>query len=149
MADWEFERWITNEASVSYDRLRAVAEIAVSSHLGPLPLNSDPRLRARLAAVRHYERTRRILHSIVRPEDVHLDMGLIGVYQWVRYRTELGTCVYFIRFVQPPAVLVLDFSDSPLDPFAIRKLVAAGNAHLLANLSLPLPGIRTQQVTIH
>jgi hypothetical protein len=47
-----------------------------------------------------------------------------------------------------PAVLVLEFSESPLDTNAIRKLVAAGNAHLLAKLRLPLPGMTTRP-TIH
>jgi hypothetical protein len=148
LADWEFERWITDEASATYERLRTIAEAAVSCDLGPLPINSDPRVRARLAAVRHYDRARRILKSIVRPQDARLDMGLIGVYQWVRYRTELGTCVYFMRLVQPPVVLVLEFSETPLDPNAIRKLVAAGNAHILAKLRLPLPGT-TSRPTIH
>jgi hypothetical protein len=63
-----------------------------------------------------------------------VDAPKVRIYQWVRYRMELGTCVYFMRFIEPPAVLILDFSESPLDPNAIRKLVASGNAHVLAKL---------------
>lgn len=152
LAEWEFDRWMTTEASTSYEQLRAVAEAAVSSYLRPLPINSDPKLTRRLAAVNHYERTRRLLKSIAKPKDVHLDMRLIGIYQGVRYRTELGTCVYFTRLVDPPVVLVLEFSESPLDHYAIRKLVASGNAHILARLklpNLPLPGLNDHSMTIH
>jgi hypothetical protein len=147
LADWEFDRWITEEANAKYDRLRTIAETAVSGEFGPLPINSDPRLTTRLGAVRHYERTRKIIKSIVKPQDVRQDLGLIGIYQWVRYRTELGTCVYFMRFIEPPAVLVLDFSESPLDTNAIRKLVASGNSHILHKLRLPLPG--SAPFTVH
>jgi hypothetical protein len=43
---------------------------------------------------------------------------------------------------------VLEFSESPLDTNAIRKLFAAGNAHILAKLRLPLPGVMVRP-TIH
>jgi hypothetical protein len=147
LADWEFDCWITDEASASYERLQAVAENAVASYLRPLPLNNDPRLAERLAAVSHYERTRRLLKSIVKPQEAHLDLGLLGVYEGVRYRTNLGTCIYFYRLLEPLLVLVVDFSESPLDRYAIRKLVVSGNAHLLARLKLP--SMINQPVVIH
>jgi hypothetical protein len=150
LAELQFDLWITDEATITYERLRAVADAVVSSNLGPLPINNDSRLSGKLAAVRHYERTRKILRSIVQPQDAHLDMGLIGIYQWVRYRVELGTCVYFMRFIDPPSVWVLEFSESPLDRDAIRKLVASGNAHVLAKLRLPLTELASRSyATVH
>jgi hypothetical protein len=139
MADWEFELWITDGAGENYAELKGHAEAAVSCFEGgPLPINRDPKLRFRLAAVDHYIRARRILQSIKRPEDVALDKGISGPAHFVRYRTELGTTVYFTRIVtSPPAVLVYALTDSPLDCDAIRKLVLAGKGHMLEQYGLP------------
>lgn len=136
---FEFDLWITNAASASYKDLQSIAEAAVSSEQ-PLPLNRDPRLTARIAAVNHYERTRRILRSLKKSEDVKYDMPLLGIFDHVNYRIELGTCVYFSRLIDHRAVLVYQFSDSPLDRLALRKLVHSGDADVIAKLRLPLPG---------
>ena len=152
MANWEFERWITDTATAEYKRLQAIAEAAVSGEEGPLPLNCDPRLGSRLAVVNHYERTRNILRSIVKPQDVGLDMSLLGVFHFVKYRTELGTCVYFARIVNPPnspLVLVYGFAESPLDYDAIRKIIVSGNVQILQRLNLPLPQTGHVSLTIH
>jgi len=151
LAEWKFDLWITNGASVGYTRLKTVADAAVSSYLRPLPLNSDPRLSARIAAVSHYERTRRILKSIVEPRDVGLDMSLLGRFHYVKYRTELGTCVYFSRLTHPPAVLVYEFSESPLDYDALRKVILSGHAEIiLPRLGLPLlPQANNISLSIH
>jgi len=61
------------------------------------------------------------------------------MFSCVKYRTELGTCVYFAGFMNPPAVLVFEFSDSPLDYDALRQVITSGNAHILATLHLPIP----------
>jgi hypothetical protein len=67
-----------------------------------------------------------------------LDIGISGQAHFVRYRVELGTCVYFARIVtSPPAVLIYAFSDAPLDFLAIRKLVLSGNAYVLERFGLP------------
>jgi hypothetical protein len=142
LADWKFDLWITHSASRDYRQLQAVAEAAVSSEC-PLPLNSDARLSTKVAAVNHYERTRKLLRSIVKPQEVGLDMGLLGIYHYVRYRTELGTCIYFSRITEPPAVLVYGFSESPLDYQALRNIIVSGNADVLAKLGLPLPRTNT------
>jgi hypothetical protein len=148
LADWKFDLLATDTAVARYESMKTIAEAVVPSFERPLPLNSDPRLGAKLALVSHYERSRKILRSIMKPQDAPLDKNLIGVYDYVRYRTELGTCVYFARLVHPLAVLVYEISDAPLDPHAIRKLVADGNAHILARLRLPLPGTKIH-TTIH
>jgi hypothetical protein len=138
VADWKFELWITQTATEDYERLMKDAEGAVSGWDGPLPLSSDPRLRTRLAAVTHYERTRRLLKSIKNPNDVGLDRGLFGPAHFVRYRSELNTCVYFTRVATTPAmVLVCAITDSPIDPYAIRKIVRSGNIGLLEQYGLP------------
>jgi hypothetical protein len=149
LADWKFDLWITNRAAASYERLKAIAEAAVPDDMGPLPLNSDPKLRARLAAINHYERTRRILKSIKDPRDASLDLSLLGVFYYVKYRTELGTCVYFTRLIDPPSVLVYDFSESPLDYDVLRKIIVSGNSNILARLRLPIPELNNGSVTIH
>jgi hypothetical protein len=101
-------------------------------------MNRDSRLRPRLSAINHFETTRKILRSIRNPDNVSLDLGISGPCHFVRYRAELGTCVYFVRVATtPPAVLVYAFSDTPLDFHAIRKVVLAGNAYLLERLGLP------------
>jgi hypothetical protein len=138
LAEWKFELWITQTASAEYEELKGGAEAAVLGYEGPLPINADPRLLPRLAVVDHFERTRRLLRSIRKPEDAGLDKGLSGPLHFVRYRAESGTCVYFTRIVTtPPAVLVYAFSNSPLDRMALRRLILSGNAHLLEKLGLP------------
>jgi hypothetical protein len=138
LAEWKFELLITQSASDEYEGLRRIAEAAVSGYDGPLPVNSDSRLQPRIAAIEHYGRVRKILKSIMRPEDVSLDMGISGPAHFVRYRTEIGTCVYYTRIVtSPPLVLVYGFCDSPLDFGAIRSLVLSGNTHLLERFGLP------------
>ncbi len=138
MAQWEFELFITTTASGNYEELKKLAEAAVSGYEGPLPMNSDPRLIPRLSAINHFERTRKILRSIRNPKDVSLDMGISGPAHFVRYRAELGTCVYFTRIVTtPPVVLIYAFSDTPLDFLAIRKIVFSGNADVLTRMGLP------------
>ena len=133
LADWKFDLLATDTAVARYESMKTIAEAGLG---------------AKLALVSHYERSRKILRSIMKPQDAPLDKNLIGVYDYVRYRTELGTCVYFARLVHPLAVLVYEISDAPLDPHAIRKLVADGNAHILARLRLPLPGTKIH-TTIH
>ena len=79
------------------------------------------------------------------------DMSLLGVFHYVKYRTELGTCVYFSRLTNPPRVLVYEFSESPLDYDALRKVILSGNANIIRGLGLPLlpqPG-NTISLTIH
>jgi hypothetical protein len=138
VADWKFELWITQAATTDYKRIQDIAEAAVSGFDGPLPISSDPRLSARLAAVNHYERTRTLLRSIRNPEDAGLDRGLIGPAHFVKYRNHLGTCVYYTRIVTtPPAVLIYGFSDAPLDPHGLRKIVLSGNIGLLEKYGLP------------
>jgi hypothetical protein len=86
----------------------------------------------------HYEKTRKLLKSIRRPEDVHLDKGLFGSLHFVSYRVELGSCIYFARVVtSPPLVIVYALSDAPLDYSAIRKLILDGKADLLIQMGLP------------
>jgi hypothetical protein len=149
LAEWKFDLWITNEASVDYAQLKAVAEMAVSSYNRPLPLNGDSRLSARIAAIAHYERTCKILKSIKDPRDVRLDLSLLGIYHQVKYRTELGTTVYFKRLITPPAVLVYKFAEAPLDRDGLRKLILSGDAYLLPRLGLPLPQGSIVSATIH
>ena len=138
MTGWEFELFITKTAGSDYEELKKLAEAAVFGYDGPLPMNRDPRLVPRLSAINHFERTRKILRSIRNPNDVSLDIGISGPAHFVRYRTELGTCVYFTRIVtSPPAVLIYAFSDAPLDFLAIRKLVLSGNIDALTRMGLP------------
>lgn len=146
MADWKFDLLITQAASVEYERLKMIAETAVC--LRPLPVNSDARVKASLGAVHHYERTRRILQSIRNPRDVGLDMSLLGVRYFVKYRCDLGTCVYFTRIVESLSVLVYHFSDSPLDYDALQKVIVSGNAHLLPRIGLPFPDTRPSSLTV-
>lgn len=139
MADWEFELLITLTASEQYAGLQSSAEAAVSCFEGGLlPINRDPRIQLRLGTVSHYERARKILQSLKRPEDVRLDKGLPGPAHFVSYRTILGTTIYFTRMaMSPPAVLVYAFSDAPLDYGAIRKLAQAGKSYMLERWGLP------------
>ncbi len=138
MAQWQFELWITDTASENYEAWKKLADAAVCSFEGPLPMNSDSRLLPRLSAINRFERTRKMLRSIRNPEHASLDIGISGPAHFVRYRVELGTCIYFARVATtPPAVLVYAVSDAPLDPFVIRKLVLSGNAYLLEKLGLP------------
>ena len=133
---WRFELLITDTASENYKALESIAEAAVG--LEGLPLNRDSRLLSRLIAVNHYEQTRKILRSIRDPKDVGLDQSIPGPFHFVRYRFEMGTCVYFTRIVtSPPLVLIYGFSDAPLDRYALRKIVLSGNAHLINKLGLP------------
>jgi hypothetical protein len=76
-------------------------------------------------------------------------MSLLGIYSYVRYRTELGTCVYFTRLVDPPTVLIYGFRESPLDYDALRKLITSGNGALIPKLGLPIPQIGRVPLTIH
>jgi hypothetical protein len=148
LGDRNFELLITDEASVVYERLRAVAENSVPCDRF-LPVNGDPRLSAQIAAVQHYDRTRNILRSIVNPRDVGMDMSLLGVRSFVKYRTQGGTCVYFTR-MDSGRVMVYHFSDSPLDISALQKVIVSGLAHkILPNLGLPLPNMSPVSLTIH
>lgn len=102
-----------------------------------------------MAAIGHYERTRRILRIIVDPRDAGIDLSLLGIYHFVKYRTDLGTCVYFTRIINPPTVVVYEFSESPLDYDALRKIILSGNTNILLRLGLPLPQGNIVSATVH
>ena len=134
---WKFELLITDSASDDYLGLKRAAEAAVGGY-GPLPLNSDPRLQPRLSTIYHFERTRKLLRSIQDPKDVSLDRGLFGELHFMRYRNELGTCIYFKRIATTPAiVLVYALSTVPLDHMALSKLILSGKADIIERLGLP------------
>lgn len=138
MTDWQFELWITQTATEDYQELQRLSRQAVLSYEGSLPVNSDPRLKLRLATANHFDNIRNLLRSIRRPEDTSLDQGISGPAHFVRYRVEGGTFVYYARIVtSPPAVLIYALSNQPLDYGAIRKLVVSGNAHVLQKYGLP------------
>jgi len=135
--DWKFELLITGSAGDDYLELKRAAEAAVGV-CGSLPLNRDSRLQPRLSTIYHFERTKKLLRSIQNPQDAPLDRGLFGAFHFVRYRSELGTCVYFTRLATTPAiVLVYALSTVPLDHMALRKLILSGHAHLIERLGLP------------
>jgi hypothetical protein len=136
LSNWKFELWITQSATGDYIRLKTMAEAAVSE--GPLPLIKDARLKPRLAAVGHFERTRKLLKSIENPDDAGLDKGLFGPAHFVRYRMDLGTCIYFTRIItNPPAVLIYGIFESPLDPDGLRNIILSGDIGLLGKYGLP------------
>ena len=136
--NWQFAVGLTDEAKSEYRRLQLVAESQVS--LRPLPFNRDPNSRAQLERIQHYERTRNILSGLRNPAASTLDLRLAGRLSFMRYWTEIGTCVYFIREITvAPIVTVIHICDSPLDHDALYKIVASGNTQYLDRIGLPIP----------
>lgn len=147
MANWQFELELTDRARADYRQLQAVAEMQVPS-LRPLPCNADPRTRSKVALLEHYLRTRTILTSLKDPRSAELDLSLMGRLSFIKYRTQLDTCVYYVRSIERLTVTVMYICDAPLDYGAIHKLVFSGNAHVLPKIGIPAPPNIGDRITI-
>lgn len=149
MSVWRFEVDFTDRAKADYQQLRTVAETYVS--LRPLPSNADRRQRNELNVVEYYDRARKILSSLKNPAAMQSDCNLIGRLSFLKYRSDSGTSVYYIRSRAFWTVTVIHISDVPLDYNALLKVVFSGNAHLLPALGIPVPPIELSRLnpTVH
>ena len=74
----------------------------------------------------------------------------MGRLFFVRYRTDVGTCIYFRRSIELTTVTVLHICESPLDYNALYKLVFSGRAHILPMIGINLPQEeRRFNLTVH
>jgi hypothetical protein len=74
-----------------------------------------------------------------------MDVSLVGRLSFMRYWTDIGTCVYFVRRSEDAAITVIHICDAPLDHDALYKLVLSGREHVLKQIGIVVPDGELEQ----